>query len=205
MDRRKKRITWIDRLQIEKLFNAGASYRRVAKVAGFAVSSIYAEVQRGLYDHLDSATWETVKHYSAQIADDDAKWQATAKGCPIKLDKHHDYAQSIAARILSGESPDQIVGDLKRQGRWTVSTVTLYRYIDQGFIPGVTNKALPVKSRRKKRTYNKVRAAKPPKGVSIERRPSHIAARQFPGHWEMDTLSARQKERVRRSLFSQNA
>ena len=193
MDRRKKRITWIDRLQIEKLFNAGASYRRIAKATGFAVSSIYAEVQRGLYDHLDSATWESVKHYSAQIADDDAKWQATAKGCSIKLDKHYDYAQSIAARILSGESPDQIVGDLKRQGRWTVSTVTLYRYIDQGFIPGVTNKALPVKARRKKRTYNKVRAAKPPKGVSIEHRPSHIAARQFPGHWEMDTVIGKAK------------
>lgn len=82
---------------------------------------------------------------------------------------------------------------MKRQGRWAVSTVTLYRYIDQGFIPGVTNKALPAKSRRKKRTYNKVRAAKPPKGVSIERRPSHIAARQFPGHWEMDTVIGKAK------------
>ena len=193
MSKKKKRMTWTDRLQIEKLFNAGASYRRIAQKTGFAVSSIYAEVRRGLYGHLDGETWKTMKRYSAQIADDDAKWQATAKGCPVKLDKHHDYAQAIANRILSGESPDQIVGDLKRQGRWTVSTVTLYRYIDQGFIPGVTNKALPIKSRRKKRTYSKVRAVKPPKGVSIEHRPGHIDARQLPGHWEMDTVIGKAK------------
>ena len=67
-----KRMTWTTRLQIEKLFNSGASYRQIARHISFSVSSVYAEIQRGLYDHLDGATWKTVKYYSAQIADDDA-------------------------------------------------------------------------------------------------------------------------------------
>ena len=55
------RITWTDRLNIEKLFNSGASDRAIARRIGFSVSSAYREIQRGLYDHLDGATWKTFK------------------------------------------------------------------------------------------------------------------------------------------------
>lgn len=188
MNEKKKRITWIDRLNIERLYNSGCSYRYIARAVGFAVSSVYAEVQRGLYDHRDSDTWKDIKRYSAQIADDDARWQATARGGAIKLGHNYAYAETVSARLRSGESPDQIVGTLKREGKWTVSTVTLYRYIDQGFIPGVTNKTLLVKSKRK-RPYSKLRkAARPLSGQSVERRPDYINARSTPGHWEMDTV-----------------
>ncbi|MCM1234797.1 MAG: IS30 family transposase, partial [Ruminococcus flavefaciens] len=182
------RMTWTDRLNIEKLFNAGATYRTISQKTGFAISAVYYEVQRGLYDHLDGSTWKILKRYSARIAQDDADWQATIKGCPIKLGNRHAYAKDIATRILSGESPDQIIGDLKRRNKWTVSTPTLYRYIDQGYIPGVTNKDLRDKSRRKKRTYKKVKAARAPKGTSIERRPKEINDRSTFGHWEMDSV-----------------
>lgn len=188
-----KRMTWTTRLQIEKLFNSGASYRQIARYISFSVSSVYAEIQRGLYDHLDGATWETVKRYSAQIADDDASWQATSRGCPVKLGKNHVYASLVSVRIRAGESPDQIVGDLRRRGEWTVSTTTLYRYIDQGYIPGVTNADLLQKS-RKKRPYHKVqKAARPSKGPSIEARPQDVDQRQSFGHWEMDSVIGKAK------------
>ncbi len=130
MERKNYHMTWTDRLNIEKLFNSGASYRALSKRLGFAVSSLHTEVRRGLYDHLDGATWKTVKKYSAKIAQDDADWQATIKGTPVKLGNNYDYAKTVADRILSGESPDQIVGSLKASNKWTVSTPTLYRYID---------------------------------------------------------------------------
>lgn len=99
----------------------------------------------------------------------------------------------VASRILAGESPDQIVGDLKRRGEWTVSTNTLYRYIDQGFIPGVTNNNLLVKPNRK-RPYHKIqKAARAPKGSSIETRSDDINLRKSPGHWEMDSVIGKSK------------
>ena len=77
---------------------------------------------------------------------------------------------------------------MKRKGCWTVCTSTLYDYIDKGYIPGVTNKNLIEKSKRKKQVYRKVRATRPPKGESIEKRPEEIDARTTFGHWEMDLV-----------------
>lgn len=183
-----RRMTYTDRLIIEKLYNSHHSYRAIARITGFHASSVHREVQRGLYDHLDGGTYEYIRRYSATIAHDDATYQATAKGMEIKLGSRYDYAALISRRIRDGESPDSIVGDLRRKGEWTVSTPTLYRYIELGFIPQITNKNLLVKSRRRKRTYHHVKAAKPPRGVSIESRPDSINDRSTFGHWEMDLV-----------------
>lgn len=188
-----RRITYTDRLVIEKLYNSGCSYRAISRKLGFSPSAIHYEVQRGLYDHLDGKTYSFIKRYSATIADDDATFQASSKGSLVKLGKRYDYARFVASRIKAGESPDQIVGFLKINQKWTVSTPTLYRYIEQGFIPGITNKNLLVKSQNKKREYNKPRAAKAPKGPSIERRPASVSDRLTPGHWEMDTVIGKAK------------
>lgn len=188
-----RRMTYTDRLIIEKLYNSGCSYRAIAHRLGFSVSSIHYEIKRGMYLHRDSDTWKDIPRYSATIADDDARWQATAKGGILKLDKNYAYANEVSKRIIGGESPDAIVGDLRGQGKWTVSMPTLYRYIDQGFIPGITNKNLLVKS-RKKRTYSHVKqAARPPRGMSIERRPGAVNSRHTFGHWEMDTVIGKAK------------
>ena len=189
-----RRMTYTDRLVIEKLYNSGHSLRAIANITGFHNSSIYYEIKRGLYDHLDGDTWCYVKRYSATIAQENADFQATAKGQSIKLDKHYDYAYTVAERIKNGDSPDSIVGDLKRQNKWTVSTPTLYRYIDQGFIPGITNGNLFQKSRKKKRAYRKPKAARAPRGMSIEKRPEVINERSTFGHWEMDLVIGKEQK-----------
>ncbi len=183
-----RRMTYTDRLMIEKLYNAGNSYRAIARITGFHPSSVYREVQRGMYQHFIGKHYIYVPRYSATIAQDDATFQASAKGASIKLGKRYDYANMVADRIKNGESPDSIVGDMKAKGEWTVSTPTLYRYIDHGYIPHVTNKNLLVKSRKKKRHYHRVKAAHAPRGVSIERRPEFINDRSSFGHWEMDLV-----------------
>lgn len=181
------RLTWTDRLTIEKLHNSGASERAIASRLSRSPSCIHYELQRGLYDHLDGATYIMVKRYSAQIAQDDAEFQATAKGSALKLENNYAYAKEVAERIKKGESPDSIVGDKRNKEEWTVSTNTLYRYIENQYIPGLSNNDLHVKSGKKPKK-SPPRAKRAPKGPSIEFRPSSIADRSVPGDWEQDTV-----------------
>lgn len=182
------RFRWSFRLKLEALYNAGHTYRFIAKEIGFSCGAVYAEVQHGLYEHMGAETTRRPWHYSAQIAQDYADAQATAKGTSIKLGHRYDYACHVAEQVKSGVSLDSIVGSLKRRGEWTVSTSTLYRYVDCGYIPGVTNKDLPEKPNRKYKKKHVQPAARPPKGESIENRPAEIAARLAFGHWELDSV-----------------
>ncbi len=134
-----KRLSWNDRLVIEHLFNNGHSRRFIAGELFRSISTISEKIKHGYYDHLDGNTWLTVQKYSAQIAQDYTDWQSTVKGVPIKLGNRHDYAAHVAEQIQKGRSPDHITGRLRREGKWTVSTPTHYRYIDRGYIPNVTN------------------------------------------------------------------
>lgn len=191
-----RRMTYTDRLIIEKLYNAGNSYRAIARITGFHPSSIHREVQRGMYQHFIGKHYIYVPRYSATIANDDAVFQASSKGSVLKLGKRYDYANAVAGRIRNGESPDAIVGDMKAKGEWTVSTPTLYRYIEHGFIPGISNQNLLVKSCRKKRSYHRVKALRAPRGTSIERRPDSINNRSDFGHWEMDLVIGRGQQQA---------
>lgn len=187
-----KRMTWDDRVKIEALYNAGHTYRFIAEQTGFTPAAVHYEVKRGLYTRLDWKTYDYVKRYSAQIAHENATYQATSKGQQIKLGKRHDYAREISRRIHDGESPDSIVGTKRRNGEWTVSTPTLYRYISSGFIPNVTTGDLREKPRRK-RTYHRTLRNHAPKGQSIEKRPREVCARQTFGHWELDSIIGKSK------------
>ena len=79
MRKRGKHFTWIDRLYIERLYNSGESYRSISTVLNCAVSSVYSEIQHGLYDHLGAELYRRPRRYSAQIAQDYTDAQATAK------------------------------------------------------------------------------------------------------------------------------
>ena len=194
------RTSWTDRLIIEKLFNNGHSCRFIAKEMHRSVSTISEEIRHGLYAHRDGATWLDVEKYSAQIAQDYTDWQATSKGTSLKLDKRHDFAIHVSDQIKQGRSPDQITGRLRKEGKWTVSTPTLYRYIDKGYIPDISNKNLREKP-NKKRKYRHVKAKRPPKGTSIEKRPEDINSRITFGHWEFDSVIGKAKGQ-RQSLLT---
>lgn len=195
-ERKYRRITWTERLLIERHYNPAhnyltgkpASYSSIAKLLHRSVSAIRYEIKKGTYYHRDSRTWKDVPLYSAEIAQRKTEWEQSVKGQSLKLGNNHQYAKYIADQIKKGNSPEAIVETLRQQNKWTVSTPTLYRYIDEGLIPDVTNKDLWEKSKRK-RTYNKVRQAKrPPRGLSIEHRPMEVNWRQTPGHWEIDCV-----------------
>lgn len=185
-----RHMTWTDRLKIEALYNAGHTYRFIAEQLGYCVSSIHTEIQRGLYAHLGAELTKRPIRYSAQIAQDISDDLATAKGVQLKLGHNYAYAKFVADGIKNGYSPDSIVGELRRKKEWTVSTSTLYRYIANGYIPGVTRSSLAecLTRKRNKKITEKKKAARPPKGESIERRPEEISSRRTFGHWEMDSV-----------------
>lgn len=188
------RMTYMTRLRIEALYNAGHSGRFIARQLGYTPAAICREIKHGLYDHLNGSTWEMEKRYSAVIAQERAEYQVTIKGTPIKLGKRYDYVKHVAERIKAGWSPDVIVNRLRKEGKWTVSTATLYRYIDRGYIPGVASKDLLEKPTRKpSKQKDKGKHSKAPKGASIEERPKEISFRKTFGHWEMDTVIGKSK------------
>lgn len=49
-ERSYRRMNWTVRVKLEALFNAGHTYRFIAKELGFSCGSVYVEVQHGLYE-----------------------------------------------------------------------------------------------------------------------------------------------------------
>lgn len=192
-ERKYRRITWTERLIIEKQYNNGATYSSIARLLHRCVSSIRYEIKKGMYFHRDSRTWKDIPRYSADAAQTKTDWESTSKGQILKLGNNHKYAKYVSTQIKAGHSPETIVHTLRMRNEWTVSVPTLYRYIADGLIPEVTNADLWEKPKRK-RAYNQVKQAKrPPRGISIEQRPKEINTRQQFGHWEIDCVVGKSK------------
>lgn len=189
-----KHLTFNDRLKIEAWQKVGTSPRIMAEKLGVHISTIYRELKRGQYEHLNS-DYTTEQRYSPDIAEEKNQANLRAKGAPLKIGSDHEYAQYIEYKIrVEKYSPRAVLGEIKRQGvefSTTISAPTLYRYIEQGVFLTITNDNLPVKRNKSTRKYKKVRAARASKGESIEKRPAEIAERTTFGHWEMDCVEGK--------------
>lgn len=189
-----KHLTFNDRLKIEAWQKVGTSPRVMAEKLGVHISTIYRELKRGQYEHLNF-DYTTEQRYSPDIAEEKNQANLRAKGAPLKIGSDHEYAQYIEYKIrVEKYSPRAVLGEIKRQGvefSTSISAPTLYRYIEQGVFLTITNDNLPVKRNKSTRKYKKVRAARASKGESIEKRPAEIAERTTFGHWEMDCVEGK--------------
>lgn len=188
-----KSLTWADRIKIEALKKAGHSIIEIAEQLHVHRSTIYRELKRGEYEHLNS-NYTTERRYSPDIAQKKAEENLKVRGTQLKIGNDIEYANYIEEKIIiEGYSPAAVLGELKAKGqegifKTKVCTTTLYSYIDKGIFLKVTNKDLPVKG-KKKRKYKKVRkAARAAAGESIENRPEEIENRNEFGNWEMDSV-----------------
>ena len=188
-----KTLTWNDRLQIEAWRKVGVSPRQMAAELHVHISTIYRELKRGQYEHLNS-DYTTEIRYSPDISEQKKQENLRAKGGGLKIGNDHDFAQFIEFMIGSEKySPGAVLLEIQRRGivfKTSISKTTLYRYIDQGIFLTITNKNLPVK-RNQKKGYKKVRQKKAPRGTSIEKRPEEISERVSFGHWEMDCVEGK--------------
>lgn len=190
-----KTLTWNDRIKLEALLKAKTNIKLIASVLNVHISTVYREIKRGRYQHLNSDL-TTENRYSPEISEDKKQKFLRAKGAAMKIGNDFEYAAYLEYKISAKKySPGAVLGEIKRKKlkfNTSVSKTTLYRYIENGVFLSLTNKDLPVKRNKTDCKYNKVhRAKRPPKGDSIEQRPLSVLSREEFGHWEMDCVEGK--------------
>lgn len=191
-----KDLTLTKRRQLETLVKAGVHKRLIAEQLGVCLATVYRELKRGectqkVYswtDYWGEQHYKTVTVYSADIAEYKYRLNQSSHGAPLKIGNDFTFVREIERRVVEDKiSPCAALGEVKRQGlfKTTISKTTLYRYIRSGDIfTRITMRDVNLKKRR----YQRATVKRPPKGTSIEVRPSEIAERNTFGHWEMDCI-----------------
>ena len=198
-----KTLTWNDRLQIEAWLRVDTPIKVIAEQLGVHISTVYREIKRGQYEHLNS-DWTTETRYSPEISEQKKQDNLRAKGGDLKIGNDVEYANYLEYKVcVEKYAPGAILGEIKRNGlqfQTSISKTTFYRYIESGVFLTLTNKNLPIKKNKTEHKYDRVqRAKRPPRGESIKKRPEEIATRLTFGHWEMDCVEG--KKGTRKTLL----
>lgn len=189
-ERRFSHLDWKDRLKMEKMIKEGRKVQEIADALHVHNSTIYRERKRGLTIQRTSELIDR-EVYCPETAERKYQEHLRDKGPDLKIGNDHALAEYIEGKIIDERcSPAAALAKIEEEGREfsaKISEWTLYSYIDKGIFRRLTSKNLPMRG-KKKRTYRKVRAARLPKGDSIEERPGKIEERAELGNWEMDTV-----------------
>lgn len=179
-----KHLTKEHRFYIEKQLSKGVPVTVIAKDLGYSRQAIYAEIKRGSFEYLDSATYTTSIVYGYDVGQRVHEEHGRNKGRK-KLSDIQDYLIQITELIkkkkYSPEAAQHLIG-------FNCSTTTIYNYIHSGIMPDMTVYDLPYAKKRKKKEDKNEKAKRPPRGKSIEQRPADVLRRNSFGHWEMDTV-----------------
>ena len=197
------RLTWNDKLTIEKMLKQGYSKPQIARFLGVHHSTIYDEVKRGEVEVLNSDLTTRVV-YSPEMSVARHEEANRNKEQPLKIGKDHALAQWLVDVIGDqGYSPAAACAKLGTTPETTFSCTlcrqTVYKYIDKGYLWPLTNKSLRYKGNKKQKYERVQRASRASKGDSIEKRPEEVNTRQEPGHWEMDSVEG--KKGTKRTLL----
>lgn len=184
-------LTHEDRIKIEALYMTGASVEAIAAYVGRSTRTIGRELERGAYNRQKSDL-TFIRAYSADIAQKDYDYKATAKGRGLKLGKDFSFADYVENMIRNEKfSPAALIREIPRRGlsfSTSVCTATLYNYIERGYFLGISNKDLLRKRDVPKHQYHYVTRVRNALCLGIESRPESINSREDIGHWEMDTV-----------------
>lgn len=194
MTKKQHYMTRDERYQLEALRRAKVPVTQIARQLGFSRQTIYNELKRGKYNYIREShgNYYDDVAYSADKGQQIHQYNQTAKGRPLKIGNHHDYANFLEEMMIDPQkhySPAAALELARRKGfPIDICTTTLYSYIDKGVFRHLTNKNLWEKSKRKKRSYREVSRIVHPKLPSITNRPERINNRSEYGHWEMDLI-----------------
>ena len=190
-ERKGKHLTYEERVVVERMSRGGRPPRDIAAVLGRCRRTVERELVRGRVQHRDSE-WRIKQVYSSDRAQEVHDLNATAKGTELKLGANHKLAEYIGHRITKHRDSPDVVAFRMRKAKMpgAVCTKTLYNYIEQGLIPGVSSETLWEKRKRRNRPTRGLRRhpKRPERRESIERRPAHVEKREEFGHWEIDLV-----------------
>ena len=193
-----KYLTEIERYQIEVLYRKGHTVKEIALCLGRCKATIYNELKRGMTTLIDTHLKE-YSTYCADVAQEKAVYNATAKGRQLKIGNDYAFVEYVKDMLLNQKySPYAILQKIQDAGlcfRTSVCKSTLYNYIRMGLFDGVTIRSLPCPRKRGNDrivTRRKV-ALNNAFCHSIEDRDKNILKRESFGHWEMDTVVSGRK------------
>lgn len=198
-------LTLTQRHTIEIMLKDGKDPKEIALAVDKHYTTIYREIKRGTMEFLN---WDysTRKEYCCDVGERIMKENARNKGLEKKLIKETEFLEHIAYLIKEKKySPYAVLQDLKKRDDCPVSMceTTLYKYIHEGLIPGVSDKDLYIKAnkKQKKKKEESTPKVRMKKGKSIEQRPHEADNRSDYGHWEMDTVYSGQCVRSKSALL----
>ncbi|MEW4413412.1 IS30 family transposase [Clostridium sp. AN503] len=194
---KRKDLTERERYNIELLLKEKKSISQIAKILNRHYQTIYREVKRGTVELLGPEL-KLYKCYCADRGQMIADENKREKGRELKVANDLEFIRFIEHMILEKHySPSAALAYIRNNGlnfKTSVCYTTLYSYIEKGLLLNVTNKDLPVKSKRKKKNMHRIQKinTKNLKGRSVEKRDENILDRADIGHWEMDTVVGKQ-------------
>lgn len=201
-----KHLTWQDRLKIDRMNREGMKPQQIADALRVHNSTIYRELERGKTTQLNYQG-EYVEVYCPETAERKYREHLKAKGPDLKIGNDHALAAYLEDKIVNERySPEAALKKIREDGlkfSTTISKWTLYSYIEKGVFLGLTLEKLPMHGKGKKGHKTVQRAARPPKGESIEQRPEEVQGRDVFGHWEMDTVLSGGRSRVRMLVLTE--
>ena len=111
-----KHFTYSDRLKLEALLRAGIKIKDIALMLCFAPKSIYRELKRGKYEHLNH-DYTVEERYSADLAEERYREHLKVKGPGLKIGSDKAYAEYLEYKIcVEHYSPAAVLGEIKIKG-----------------------------------------------------------------------------------------
>jgi transposase, IS30 family len=168
-----------ERCSIARLHEAGQSIRQIAATLDRQPSTIARELKRN--------TGRKIGYQPgyAQAQTEARRWSGN------RLERNDVLRETVLDRLAHGWSPEQIAGRLAHEaGHKVISYETIYRFI-YAQLKRTNDTAwrlyLP-RAKLKRGWRTKGGWPRIDGKCSIHDRPSHIALRQEPGHWEADCM-----------------
>lgn len=193
---RNKHLTICERTLIQLRLKDGHTVYSIAKEIGCAYNTVKNEIRRGSKEMYRSRRL----CYRAETGQE--KYEQNRKSCH-RTGKFRECAEFISRIEDNFSSPlkkwsvDASAGRLKAERFFTkknsVCTKTIYNWIHKGIME-VRVSDLPESLKRKKHVQ-KNKTGKMRLGNSIENRPAEVATRNTFGHWEIDTVIGKKKEK----------
>jgi len=146
--RKNKHLTEKERYKIEILMKEGLKPIEIAKRLERHVRTIERKIAKGKVRLINSdLTYRN--EYCADTGQRKYDESRTYKGPQLKIGNDHKLASYIERKIKEEKySPDAVIGEIKEKKlefKTSISTKTLYNYIDQNLFTNISNKDLPVK------------------------------------------------------------
>ena len=190
-ERKYQHLNYVEKTQIERWYNIEKKpCSEIAKLLNKSVRTIQREIKRGLVENLTSE-WEVKYVYSAEVSEQKYRYNMTAKGPNIKLDKDYKLAQYIENGIKNErKSPEILIAEIKRKKdefSVEVCAKTIRNCIKKKIL-NIKQKEMIYKKQYVDKNKEKVHYDRVPAEKSIDFRPKEANDRSEYGHWEGDLV-----------------